>query len=135
MNTKPVAHRAYVLGLLCALLPLAGPVCAADIEVERACDVHAAAMVAEMKAGSSTVLSASELALVRRTAFKSCLARADTTTAPAATPDSASTQSAVAASEDSKPDESLWGSFERLLKTPVERTPGHERLRRRSGTY
>lgn len=136
MNTTQISRRVLCIALLLGATPLACNAEAANVSAERACDVHAAAMVAEMKASSSTALSAAEIALVRRTAFKSCITRGEPTTESAVPVDDATVASSDDSAPDaSAPDSSLWGSFERLLKQPVERTPGHDRLRKRSGGH
>ncbi len=133
MKTTHASSSTLRFALLLCAVPLYCAAESAADPADRACDIHAAAMVAEMKASSSTVLSAAEIALVRRTAYKSCIARAEPiAAAPIAAPAAAPS---VSASDDTTPDNSLWGSFERLLKQPVERSPGHERLRKRSNTY
>ena len=53
--------------LLCAAAP-------AD-DLAKHCDVHAATMVAEMRASATRTMTADEIKLVRETAFKSCLAQ------------------------------------------------------------
>jgi hypothetical protein len=93
------------------------------IEQEKACEVHAAAMVAEMQAASKAPLSTEERALVRTTATKSCLTQAAEPAAPVV-PEKAKT----------KAHEGSWSVFDPLLEGGTERSPGHERLRRR-GRY
>jgi len=105
---------------------------AASTAEERQCGAHAAAMVAEMKAASETALGADELSLVRRTAFKSCMAQfgAGAAVAPAAAAD----ERVAGAADAAEPEpEGTWDSLKRLLDTDAEKTAGHRRLQRRSG--
>lgn len=140
MNTRHLLRHSARLTTALGALVLAQTACAAASEHERACDIHAAAMVAEMKASSTEPLSATEIALVRRTAFKSCVAQpgaeaVDAAPAPVPAPTHEAAAAASAAGTGGEPDKSLWSSFERLLKQDVKNTPGAQRLRRRSGSY
>jgi len=111
--------------LMAALVAL--PAMATDSnDGSRLCDAHAAAMVAEMKAAADAPMSDVEIALVRRTAHKSCLAQAQVPAVAPAVP-------AAAAAASGK--RGTWDSLLRLLDQDSEKSDGHKRLRRRSGTY
>lgn len=100
---------------------------------DRRCDAHAAAMVAEMKAAAEAPLSDVELALVRRTAHTSCLRQTPAAAAAPAVPAAAAAAGSSAAAAGNKP--GTWDSLLRLLDQDSEKSDGHKRLRRRSGTY
>jgi hypothetical protein len=125
---------------VCAIGVCIGPGAAAAAEsrdVGRYCEVHAAAMVAEMQAQSDSPLQPEERALVRRTALKSCLAQ----NSPAR-PVNEGVEEAPRRTEVSAPsnkakatgDVGFWGALDPILKGSTERSKGHERLRRR-GRY
>lgn len=103
----------------------------------RLCDAHAAAMVAEMKAAADAPMSDVEVALVRRTAHKSCLLQAQVPATapevPAAAVAGATAAGTTAAAAGGK--QGTWDSLLRLLDQDVEKSDGHKRLRRRSGKY
>lgn len=108
-------------------------------ETATGCDVHAAAMVAEMKASAKAPMSEQEIALVRETARKSCLAQnggSPTTTAmPAAVPADAAAPLASPASAPvakAKSDDTFFGALGAIFSGPSKRKPGNERLLERS---
>ena len=100
----------------------------------KSCAVHAAVMVAEMKASAAQPMSDQEIALVRETAMKSCLtqsggnANTDMTTQPAALV----TPQATAAVPHTKTDTSFFGTLGAILSGPTTRKPGNQRLLDRS---
>jgi hypothetical protein len=103
---------------------------------DQPCAAHAATMVAEMEATSTTPLSVDERELVRRTALKSCLAQTGTATGAAepqpatATTGDVASKTAVASTTSG----GFWG-FLSGLREPRERTAGHKRLQQRSRGY
>ena len=103
----------------------------------KSCAVHAAVMVAEMKASAAQPMSDQEIALVRETAMKSCLAQTsgnpntDMTTQPAALTLPQAT-AAVAAAPHTKTDTSFFGTLGAILSGPTTRKPGNQRLLDRS---
>ncbi|MBK6659743.1 MAG: hypothetical protein IPG43_17040 [Proteobacteria bacterium] len=108
-------------------------------ETATGCDVHAAAMVAEMKASAKAPMSEQEIALVRETARKSCMAQnggSPTTTAmPAAAPAVAAAplaSQAPAPAARAKSDDSFFGALGAIFSGPSKRKPGNERLLERS---
>ncbi len=110
-------------------------------ETATGCDVHAAAMVAEMKASAKAPMSEQEIALVRETARKSCMAQnggSPTTTAmPAAAPavaaaPLASPAPAPAPVAKAKSDDTFFGALGAIFSGPSKRKPGNERLLERS---
>lgn len=122
--------------MVAALLSAANAVRA---ETATGCDVHAAAMVAEMKASAKAPMSEQEIALVRETARKSCLAqngRGPTTTAmPAAAPAVAAAplpSPAPAPVAKAKSDDTFFGALGAIFSGPSKRKPGNERLLERS---
>jgi hypothetical protein len=112
----------------------------AETQVSRGCEVHAVAMVAEMKASATRPMSDQEVALVRETAMKSCAAQAGATTntitttpaavvvAPAAPP----TPATVAAVAPATADNSFFGTLGAIFSGPTTRKPGNQRLLERS---
>lgn len=122
--------------LLAALINL--PALATESSADnRLCDAHAAAMVAEMKAAAEAPMSDVEVALVRRTAHKSCLLQAQVPATvpavPAAPVAGAAATDTTAAAASGK--QGTWDSLLRLLDQDTVKSDGHKRLRRRSGTY
>jgi hypothetical protein len=122
--------------MVAALLPATHAVLA---ETATGCDVHAAAMVAEMKASAKAPMSEQEIALVRETARKSCLAQnggSPTTTAmPAPAPAVAAApvaSQAPAPAARAKSDDSFFGALGAIFSGPSKRKPGNERLLERS---
>jgi hypothetical protein len=119
----------------------------ADDAVERECSLHAAVIVAEMKAGSARILAATELELVRETARKSCLRQHGA--AAAAAPKASMAKPAAPAPRDAAPAQSLakvraasaaqprgqkqsfWDSLAPFLNAEPARKAGNARLRRR----
>lgn len=126
--------------LLCASSTFSPQVLGAESTVDagRACDAHAAAMVAEMQAASTAPLSDHERALVRRIARKSCLTQSGDASAEvveaAATAGTAEPEPQAVAKQAPAPDRGFLGAFEPLLKGGTQRNEGHKRLRRR-GRY
>ncbi|MCC6707649.1 MAG: hypothetical protein IT492_08820 [Gammaproteobacteria bacterium] len=107
----------------------------ADTSGATACDVHAAAMVAEMRASATTPMSEQEIALVRETARKSCIAQHGGTPTPAgmATPAPAASASvAPAPAAKAKSDNSFFGTLGAIFSGPTDRKPGNQRLLERS---
>lgn len=98
------------------------------------CDIHAAAMVAEMKASAAQPMSDQEVTLVRETARKSCLAQSGATTnAPvAAAPAVVATPQLAAPVAQAKPDNSFFGTLGGIFSGPTVRKPGNQRLLDRS---
>lgn len=110
---------------------------AADPSLSKRCDVHAVAMVAEMKAAADHPMNDQEMALVRETAMKSCLAQsgADTNpsmTTPAAVVAPPSAPATVAAVAPATADTSFMGTLGALFSAPTTRKPGNQRLLDRS---
>ena len=101
------------------------------------CDVHAAAMVAEMRASAAKPMSDAEIALVRETARKSCVAQgggaAPASVAPASAVASAPPQPAAPAAKAAKSDDSFWGALGGFIGGSTDRKPGNVRLLERSG--
>ena len=109
----------------------------ADTSGATACDVHAAAMVAEMRASATTPMSEQEIALVRETARKSCIAQSGGTPTPAvmaapAPAASASIAPAPAPAAKAKSDNSFFGTLGAIFSGPTDRKPGNQRLLERS---
>ena len=103
----------------------------ADTSAGTNCDVHAAAMVAEMKAGAATPMGEQEIALVRETARKSCLAQHGGN-APAAVVAAPKPATTAAPSAQSKADNSFFGTLGGIFSGPTDRKPGNQRLLDRS---
>ncbi len=107
----------------------------ADAQSNKSCEIHAIAMVAEMKAGAAQPMSDQEVSLVRATAIKSCLAQAGSgantveTTLPAAAKLSQST----VVTPQAKTDTSFFGTLGAIFAGPKTRKAGNERLLERSG--
>ena len=106
-------------------------------DIEKYCEVHAAAMVAEMQAQSESPLQSKERALVRRTALKSCLVQ----NAPAQPVTEAVSQaarqvkpSASSGTVETSRNDGFWSALGSILNGSTERSKGHDRLRRR-GRY
>lgn len=135
MIHNPKATRKHVQPITSLLVIVAAQLACADPSVATNCDVHAAAMVAEMKAAAATPMSDQEVSLVRETARKSCLAQyggsAATVVAaqPAATPQ---INTAAAPAPRAKPDNSFFGTLGTIFSGPTERKPGNQRLLDRS---
>ena len=102
----------------------------ADTSIATGCDVHAAAMVAEMKASAAQPMTDQEVALVRETARKSCLAQngGNASTAVTASP----VHTTVAPVAQAKPDNSFFGTLGGIFSGPTVRKPGNERLLERT---
>ena len=104
----------------------------------KSCEIHAVAMVAEMKAAATRPMTADEIKLVRETGFKSCLAQ--TAPAAAAATSTAATIPAVAATALPAPaaapprqqDSGFWGALQSFLGSDSKRKPGNDRLEQRS---
>ena len=132
---KPM-RMACVSAGLCSLASMV--TLAADDDLQhRTCAVHAAAMVAEMKASSASPLSEQELGLVRQTALKSCLAQAKRAVPAASPAQAAALSTAPAPAPAPAPatrDTSFWGTLKPILGGDSTRKAGNERLFRR-GRY
>ncbi len=100
----------------------------AEPSLATSCDVHAVAMVAEMKASAAQPMSDQEVALVRETARKSCLAQSGGNATAAVTAPQAKTTPATQA----KSDNSFFGTLGAIFSGPTERKPGNQRLLDRS---
>lgn len=134
-KSKTCRKYAQLVMSLCSMV--AAQLVWADTSVATNCDVHAAAMVAEMKAAAATPMSEQEVTLVRDTARKSCLAQygASAGTAVAAQPTAVvapQATTAVAPAARAKPDNSFFGTLGAILSGPTERKPGNQRLLDRS---
>ena len=134
-NSKTTLRHVQLGMSLCLIV--AAPLAVADPSVATNCDVHAAAMVAEMKAAATTPMGAQEVSLVRETARKSCLTQhgASVGTAVAAQPTliaapQATTPAAPAAR--AKSDNSVFGTLGAIFSGPTTRKPGNQRLLDRS---
>ena len=109
----------------------------AETQSNKRCEIHAVAMVAEMKASAAKPMSDPEVALVRETAMKSCLAQAggnantNMTAQPAAVALPQAT-AAVAVVPQTKTDTSFFGTLGAILSGPTTRKPGNQRLLDRS---
>lgn len=106
-------------------------------DFEKYCEIHAAAMVAEMQAQSDSPLQSEERALVRQTALKSCLVQnlpAQPVTEAVGELAWQTETSAPSGMVESAGDEGFWGALESILNGSTERSKGHDRLRRR-GRY
>lgn len=128
-NSKTTLRHVQLVTSLCLIV--AAQPAFADASVATNCDVHAAAMVAEMKAAAATPMGAQEVSLVRETARKSCLAQygGSAGTAVAAQPTAAPQVSTpVAATARAKPDNSFFGTLGAVFSGPTERKPGNQRL-------
>lgn len=114
-----------------------GPALLAQAAADTNCDVHAAAMVAEMRASAAKPMSDADIALVRETARKSCLAQsgatADAATSAPATVAAATRPATAAAPAAAKSDTSFWGALNGFIGGPTTRKPGNKRLLERSG--
>ena len=106
----------------------------ADAQSNKSCEIHATAMVAEMKAGAAQPMSDQDVSLVRATAMKSCLAQAgsgaDTvvTTQPAV----AKLSNSTVVTPQAKTDTSFFGTLGAIFAGPKTRKAGNERLLERS---
>ena len=134
-KSKTCRKYAQLVMSLCSMV--AAQLVCADTSVATNCDVHAAAMVAEMKAAAATPMSEQEVSLVRDTARKSCLAQygASAGTAVAAQPTAVvapQATTAVAPAARAKSDNSFFGTLGAILSGPTERKPGNQRLLDRS---
>lgn len=134
-NSKTSRKHVQLVASLCVVF--AAPLAIAEPSVATNCDVHAAAMVAEMKAAAATPMGAQELSLVRETARKSCLAQYGGTAATAVAAQSspvvapqASTTAAPTA--HAKSDNSFFGTLGAIFSGPTTRKPGNQRLLDRS---
>ena len=123
------------LGRASVILSMLGAIATAAAEAtvdvaDRACRVHAAAMVAEMQAGTAEALGDNEKSLIRATAMKSCLAQ---TQPDAATADAASAVPQPAPGQVTPVAQGRTGGgfWDELLHGSSGRNAGHERLRRR----
>ena len=102
---------------------------------DTSCDVHAAVMVAEMKASAAQPMRDQEVALVRQTAIKSCLAQNGGGSSIAAQPAALATpqiNTVAAPASHAKPDNSFFGTLGAIFSGPTERKPGNQRLLDRS---
>ena len=90
-------------------------------------------MVAEMKASAAKPMSDPEVALVRETAMKSCLAQAggNANTNMTAQPAAVALPQATAVAQ-TKTDTSFFGTLGAILSGPTTRKPGNQRLLDRS---
>jgi len=109
-------------------------------------------MVAEMQATRREPLSESEIALIRETALKSCMAkkgdaaRPDAAAVNGAAPDTAGDETAPApapagaaaaageapaAAQPEKDEGGFWNGVAERMKTPYQSKEGNERLKRR----
>lgn len=139
MIHNPIKGRGPARFIMTAMLLGATHVTLADAVSATGCDVHAAAMVAEMKASAKMPMSDQEIALVRETARKSCLAQnggapaAAASVAPAASAMPAPTPTqASAPAVKAKSDNSFFGTLGAIFSGPTERKPGNQRLLDRS---
>jgi len=114
-------------GMLCGFMQGA----LADASAVTSCDIHAAAMVAEMKAGAATPMSDQEVTLVRETARKSCLAQngGSETAAVVGAPRASAAAAPVAQATH---DNSFFGTLGGIFSGPTTRKPGNQRLLDRS---
>ena len=132
-NSKSTLKHVQLVMSLCLIV--AAQLACADASVATNCDVHAAAMVAQMKAAAATPMGAQEVSLVRETARKSCLAQyggsAGTAVAdqPTAGPQ---ISTAAAPTSGAKSDNSFFGTLGAIFSGPTERKPGNQRLLDRS---
>lgn len=115
---------------LVALASLLGATAGAWADAATNCDVHAAAMVAEMKASAATPMTDQEISLVRETARKSCLAQngAAAPAAPMAPVAATQAPKAAAPATQSKSDNSFLGTLGAIFSGPTDRKPGNQRL-------
>ena len=124
-RTTRALARLVASGLLCVVMHGAH----ADAVTATSCDIHAAAMVAEMKASAPAPMSDQEVALVRETARKSCLAQnggsaqAAVVSAPAP-----AVKTSAAPIVQAKPDNSFFGTLGGIFSGPTDRKPGNQRL-------
>ena len=127
-------------GLLICLGTSAVCAAAATDEQAKHCEIHAATMVAEMRASAAKAMSADEITLVRQTAYKSCLAQTvQAQPAVAATPatgqgvQAAAPAATAPARAAKREDDTFWGSLHSFLGTEPSSKAGNVRLRERSG--
>lgn len=130
-NSKTSLRHVQIVTRLCRIV--AAQPAFAEASVATHCDVHAAAMVAEMKAAAATPMGAQQVSLVRETARKSCLAQyggsAGTAVAAQPTPIAAPQATTTAApAARAKPDNSFFGTLGAVFSGPTERKPGNQRL-------
>ena len=109
----------------------------AETQSNKRCEIHAVAMVAEMKASAAQPMSDQEVVLVRETAMKSCLAQAsgNPNTVMATQPAAVTLPQATAAGAAvplTKTDTSFFGTLGAILSGPTTRKPGNQRLLDRS---
>lgn len=109
----------------------------AETSSSKQCDVHAVAMVAEMKATTTHPMSEQEVALVRETAMKSCLAQLganpnSVTSTPSAVVAAGPAPASVVAVTAPTSDSSFFGTLGALLGGSSPRKPGNQRLLERS---
>ena len=137
---KSRIHTAWLSTWVCVIgVYIAwGTASAADSQdVGKYCEVHAAAMVAEMQAQSDSPLQPEERALVRRTAFKSCLVQNSPAqpVTEAVTEVARRTDTPTPSDKVETPrDDGFWAALKPILNGSTERSKGHDRLRRR-GRY
>ena len=139
MISNPIKRRGHARLITTAILLGATQATWADASSTTDCDVHAAAMVAEMKASAKTPMSEQEITLVRDTARKSCLAQrggapaASSAVAPAPVVSAAPAPApAPATASKAKADNSFFGTLGAIFSGPTERKPGNQRLLDRS---
>ena len=130
-NSRTNSWLALCTGI--ALLVAAPGGAVAETQSTKNCEIHAIAMVAEMKAGASKPMSEEEVSLVRATAIKSCLAQSSGNAHTVASPQPAATlpRSTVAAPQ-AKTDTSFFGTLGAIFNVPSTRKPGNDRLLDRS---
>ncbi len=123
-----------VLCVAVALLVVASGDAVAETQSSKNCEIHAIAMVAEMKAGAAKPMSDEEVSLVRATAIKSCLAQATDSTNTVANPQpaAAALPRSTTAAPQAKTDTSFFGTLGAIFNVPNTRKPGNERLLERS---
>lgn len=134
-NSKIGRKRVQLVTSLC--ISVAAPLACADPSVITNCDVHAAAMVAEMQAAAATPMGEQEVILVRETARKSCLAQyggsgGATVAAQPSTVAAPQATTVAAPAARAKPDNSFFGTVGAIFSGPTERKPGNQRLLDRS---
>jgi hypothetical protein len=122
--------RCAVLSMLSAVLLTAPNGASAEVQANKSCEIHAIAMVAEMKAGAAKPMSEEELSLVRATAIKSCLAQSSGNSNTVATtqPAAAVLPQSTVTTPQTKSDTSFFGTLGAIFNVPSTRKPGNERL-------
>lgn len=122
---------------LCMVMALVAAVpgaATAETQSSKGCEIHAVAMVAEMKASAAKPMSDQEVSLVRETAIKSCLAQAggNATSVVSTQPAAATLPQATTAVPQAQTDTSFFGTLGAIFSGPTTRKPGNQRLLDRS---